>query len=82
MGDMHALQGDGEIAGHTCDVAGRVTLRVDVVKGLRLDGPVLFPLPDDLLRSPDLFRKQSEQRRWNWRKSMGSRNWKRPPPSP
>ena len=22
MGDMHALQGDGEIAGHTCDVSG------------------------------------------------------------
>lgn len=22
MGDMHALQGDGEIAGDTCDVAG------------------------------------------------------------
>ena len=27
MGDMHALQGDGEIAGHTCDVSGTVTLR-------------------------------------------------------
>ena len=24
MGDMHALQGDGEIAGHTCDVSGTV----------------------------------------------------------
>jgi len=60
MGDMHALQGDGEIAGHTCDVAGRVTLRVDVVKGLRLDGPVLFPLPDDL---PPLARPFSEAER-------------------
>ena len=27
MGDMHALQGDGEIAGHTCDVSGTVSLR-------------------------------------------------------
>ncbi len=60
MGDMHALQGDGEIAGHTCDVAGRVTLRVDVLKGLRLDGPVLFPLPDDL---PPLARPFSEAER-------------------
>ena len=34
LGDMHALQGDGEIAGHTCDVAGTVTLQVEVVKGL------------------------------------------------
>jgi formamidase len=48
LGDMHALQGDGEIAGHTCDVAGTVTLQVEVLKRLALDGPVLFPLPEDL----------------------------------
>ena len=45
LGDMHALQGDGEIAGHTCDVSGTVTLEVEVVKGLAIDGPVLFPVP-------------------------------------
>jgi formamidase len=45
---MHALQGDGEIAGHTCDVAGTVTLEVEVIKGLDIDGPVLFPLAQDL----------------------------------
>ena len=28
MGDMHAMQGDGEIAGHTCDVSGTATLEV------------------------------------------------------
>jgi acetamidase/formamidase len=28
MGDMHAMQGDGEIAGHTADVAGMVTVQV------------------------------------------------------
>jgi formamidase len=48
LGDMHALQGDGEIAGHTCDVSGTVTLQVEVVKGLGVDGPVLFPLEEDL----------------------------------
>jgi formamidase len=48
MGDMHALQGDGEIAGHTCDVSGTVTLEVEVVKGLGIDGPVLFPVAQDL----------------------------------
>jgi formamidase len=48
MGDMHALQGDGEIAGHTCDVSGTVTLQVEVLKGLGIDGPVLFPVPEDL----------------------------------
>ncbi len=48
VGDMHALQGDGEIAGHTCDVSGTVTLRVEVLKDLPIDGPVLFPLAEDL----------------------------------
>jgi formamidase len=48
MGDMHAGQGDGEIAGHTMDVAGSVTLQVEVVKNYPLDGPVLFPLQEDL----------------------------------
>ena len=43
LGDMHALQGDGEIAGHTCDVSGTVTLQVEVLKGLGNDGPILFP---------------------------------------
>jgi formamidase len=48
LGDMHALQGDGEIAGHTCDVAGIVTLEVQVIKGLALDGPIILPLLEDL----------------------------------
>src|SRR4051794_21122004 len=48
LGDMHAMQGDGEIAGHTADVAGTVTLQVSVIKGLELDGPLLFPVAEDL----------------------------------
>jgi formamidase len=48
LGDMHALQGDGEIAGHTADVSGTVTLQVEVLKGLGIDGPVLFPVAEDL----------------------------------
>ncbi len=60
LGDMHALQGDGEIAGHTCDVAGTVTLGVEVVKGLGIDGPVLFPLVEDL---PFLARPLTEEER-------------------
>ena len=47
-GDMHAMQGDGEIAGHTCDVAGTITMQVNVVKQLNIDGPVLFPVLEDL----------------------------------
>ncbi|MBV9877254.1 MAG: acetamidase/formamidase family protein [Verrucomicrobia bacterium] len=48
FGDMHALQGDGEIAGHTMDVSGTVTLEVELVKRRPLEGPVLFPLLEDL----------------------------------
>lgn len=60
LGDMHALQGDGEIAGHTCDVAGKVKLRVEVLENLPIDGPVLFPLAEDL---PWLARPLSESER-------------------
>jgi acetamidase/formamidase len=60
MGDMHALQGDGEIAGHTADVAGIVTLQVHVIKGLKIDGPILLPLVEDL---PYLARPLTEAER-------------------
>jgi acetamidase/formamidase len=47
-GDMHAFQGNGEIAGHTADVSGIITLQVQVIKGLAIDGPILLPLEEDL----------------------------------
>jgi acetamidase/formamidase len=47
-GDMHAQQGDGEIAGHTTDVSGEVTVEVSVIKNLPLEGPLLFPVVEDL----------------------------------
>ena len=58
MGDMHALQGDGEIAGHTCDVSGTLTLKVHLLKNLPIDGPILFPVLEDL---PFLARPLSAQ---------------------
>lgn len=48
LGDMHAFQGNGEIAGHTADVAGVATLQVHLIKGLKLEGPILLPVEDDL----------------------------------
>lgn len=48
IADVHAMQGDGEIAGHTTDVSAEVTLKVEVVKGLKLDGPILLPNAEDL----------------------------------
>ena len=48
LGDAHAMQGDGEIAGHTTDVSAEVTLQVHVLKGLKLEGPILLPPAEDL----------------------------------
>ena len=47
-GDVHAMIGDGEVAVHTTDVSARVVVRVEVIKGLDLDGPILLPPVDDL----------------------------------
>ena len=48
VGDMHAMQGNGEIAGHTADVSGEAILEVHVIKGLNLEGPILLPTAEDL----------------------------------
>jgi formamidase len=48
VGDVHAMQGDGEISGHTTDVSAEVTLEVELIKGLGLDGPMLLPNKEDL----------------------------------
>lgn len=48
VGDVHAMMGDGEIAGHTTDVSAEVILQVRVVKGLAIDGPIILPRPEDL----------------------------------
>lgn len=48
LGDMHAMQGNGEIAGHTADVSGIATLKVDLLKGIKLAGPILLPVEEDL----------------------------------
>jgi len=47
-GDAHAMQGDGEVAGHTTDITAEVSVKVEVLKGLSLDGPILLPLEEDL----------------------------------
>ena len=71
MGDMHALQGDGEIAGHTCDVSGTVTLQVNLMKNFPIEGPILFPVLEDLpylarpLTPSEKARAQEVARRYN-----------------
>ncbi len=48
IGDVHAMQGDGEIAGHTTDVSAEVTLQVSLLKDLKIGGPILLPPVEDL----------------------------------
>ena len=48
VGDLHANQGDGELSLHTTDVSGTVTMDVEVIDGLELDGPILLPNEADL----------------------------------
>jgi acetamidase/formamidase len=64
-GDVHAMQGDGEIAGHTTDVSARVVLQVEVIKGLDIEGPLLLPPSEDLpyLARPYDLREQAAGRK-------------------
>ncbi len=62
IGDMHAMQGDGEIAGHTTDVAGIVQLQVHVLKKVALEGPVLLPNEEDLPYTAKPFTKEEKRR--------------------
>ena len=49
VGDMHAMQGDGEIAGHTTDVSGVAVLAGISHKGSQhWMGLVLIPVEEDL----------------------------------
>lgn len=48
FGDAHLTQGCGEIAGHTLDICAEITVRVSVMKGLKLEGPVLLPVVSEL----------------------------------
>ena len=61
VGDMHAMQGDGEIAGHTTDVSGIVQLQVSVLKKVNLEGPILLPNVEDLPYTAKPFTKEEKR---------------------
>ncbi len=48
IGDCHANQGDGELGLHTTDITAEARVRVNVIKNLKLDGPILLPVAEDL----------------------------------
>lgn len=69
MGDMHAQQGNGEIAGHATDVSGETELTVHVIKNLTIDGPILLQNLDDL---PPMARPMNAEQRAHV-KALGAR---------
>lgn len=64
LGDMHAMQGNGEIAGHTTDVAGIADLQVEIIKDLNIEGPVILPLTDDLPPLARPFTEHEKKQAW------------------
>jgi len=60
LGDMHAQQGNGEIAGHATDVSGMTELQVEVIKHLTLEGPILLQNAEDL---PPMARPMTAEQR-------------------
>ena len=41
LGDIHALQGDGEVCGQGIEIAGEVTVQLQVMKGRIAGGPII-----------------------------------------
>jgi len=58
LGDVHAVQGDGEIAGHTVDVSAEITVEVYLLKGANFETTILLPNPEDI---PEIARPLNEK---------------------
>jgi formamidase len=71
MGDAHAMQGDGEVAGHTTDVSAEVTVQVRVIKGLAINGPILLPRAEDLPHLARPLTSKEKEAAWNLAKKFG-----------
>lgn len=48
IGDVHSIQGNGELAKHTIDVTAEVLVQVKLIKGLALGGPVIIPPENEI----------------------------------
>jgi len=79
IGDSHANQGDGELSLHTTDITADVTVKVKVIKGLTLEGPIVLPVSEDLpqiarpytKRELELGRRLAKQHGVTLRRKMG-----------
>lgn len=52
FGDVHAMQGNGELAGHTTDISAEINVEIKLIKNFNLKGPIIIPNSKDL--SPEL----------------------------
>lgn len=48
IGDVHSIQGAGEIAGHTSDVTAVVRVKVEVLKNINISSPLVIPNYEDV----------------------------------
>lgn len=71
LGDAHAMQGEGEIAGHTTDVSAAVSLQVNVIKNLGNEGPILLPVYEDLPYLARPFSKEEKENIARYAKEYG-----------
>jgi acetamidase/formamidase len=62
IGDSHANQGDGELSLHTTDITANVRVRVNLLKGVKLEGPILLPVVEDLPWIARPFSKEELER--------------------
>ncbi len=62
MGDINAAAGGGLVAGHSLDVSGEISVDVEVIKGLEMEGPVVLPNEEDLPFLSRPFKKREESK--------------------
>ncbi|WZL73315.1 acetamidase/formamidase family protein [Clostridiaceae bacterium 35-E11] len=48
FGDVHSIQGNGELAMHTVDVTSEVHIGIKLIKNLNLEGPMIIPPPEEI----------------------------------
>ncbi len=48
VGDVHAVQGDGEICGTAIEIASIVTMKIDLIKNKKIDWPRIES-PDEIM---------------------------------
>jgi acetamidase/formamidase len=75
-GDAHAMEGDGESAGHTTDVTAESSINISLIKGLKLEGPLLLPLEEDL----PLLAKPWRKDEWSRVSKLARKNGIEPEP--